>query len=168
MANLRKAVYNASSNLTITLASLATSSTLVAGRESTAVDNSTNLYLDYLLSGFITTGTSPTAGRIEVWVVPETDDSTWKQVAGTGDAAVTFNSVDIKAACGELAATMITDATSNRTYSFRKISVASLFGGHVCPRKFVVVVLHSTVVALNATAGNHQITVQGTHENLNA
>jgi hypothetical protein len=171
VANLRKPIYVASTNLTITLASLATSTNAgnpSVGRESTAVDNSSNLYLDYYLSGFITTGTSPVAGRIEVWVVPEIDDTTWKQVAGTGDAAVTFTSVDIKASVGQLAATLITDTTSDRTYPFAKISVASLFQGQVCPRKFVVVVLHNTNVNLNATGGNHQITVEGYYDNLNA
>jgi hypothetical protein len=170
VASLRKAKYAASSNLTITLASLATSTNAgnpVAGRESSVVNNdsSTN-YLDYLLSGFVTTGTSPVAGRIEVWVIPQTDDSTWKQAAGAGDAAITYTTADIKAASGKLAQSIPTDTTNDRTYPFAADSVAALFGG-VCPSRFVVVVLHNTNVNLNATAGNHQITVKGTYEDLN-
>ena len=60
MAGDIKTKYPASSAdttaLTITLASLATSSTLVAGRESTAVDNSSNVDEDHLVSGQITVG----------------------------------------------------------------------------------------------------------------
>jgi len=55
MANIKEA-YAASAPLTLALESLAASSTIVAGRESTAVSNTTNLYLDYLVAGKITTG----------------------------------------------------------------------------------------------------------------
>jgi hypothetical protein len=159
----RKIFYAASADVTITLAALAASSTLVAGRESATVDNSLNLYLDYLLSGKVTTGTAPTAGIIEVWVVAELDDTTWPDVFDGTESAETVTTRDILTSCARLAASMTTDATANRTYPFAKISVASLFGG-VCPRKFVVFVTHSTVAALNATAGNHDVNVQGVYE----
>ena len=154
--------YIADTQLTITLASLATSATLVAGRESTAVDNTSNLYLDYLLSGKITTGTTPTTlKQIEVWVAsPINDTPTWPDVLDGTDSVETLTSLDIKNSGLRLAAVMNTDATSDRTYYFSQVSVASLFGG-VCPAKFVVFVTHNTAVILNATAGNHEISVQG-------
>jgi hypothetical protein len=62
MADL-KLSYPAASDLTITLASLGSDTNLLTGRESATIDNSTNLYLDYLISGKITAGTSPTAAR---------------------------------------------------------------------------------------------------------
>lgn len=168
MANLRKSTYVASSNLTLTLASLATDSSLLTGRESTAYDNSSNLYLDAFLSGFITTGTSPTASKtIEVWVVPETDDSTWPDVFDGTDSAETVTSTDIKALCGALYCTIPTDNTSDRKYPLPKFSIAALFGG-LLPRKFVVFVTHNTGVNFNSTAGNHQVTVSAYYENLNA
>ena len=148
--------YAASGALTITLASLATSSTLVAGRESTAVDNSSTLALDYLLSGKVTTGTSPAAGAIEVWVVGELDDSTWPDVFDGTDSNETVTSRDILTACGRLCASMVTGTTNDQTYYFSKTSVASLFGG-VCPRKFVVFVTQNTTVNLNATGSNQAI-----------
>jgi hypothetical protein len=49
MAGDIKLQYGTPTDLTITLASLASSSTLVAGRESTAVDNRTDEYLDALV-----------------------------------------------------------------------------------------------------------------------
>jgi len=52
-----KIAYGSSSNLTITLDSLASDTNFLAGRESTEIDNE---YVDYLLSGKVTTGTSPT------------------------------------------------------------------------------------------------------------
>jgi hypothetical protein len=54
-----------SSNLTCTLASLATSSGLTVGRCSDAYDNSSNKDENLSVSGIITTGTTPTATRPE-------------------------------------------------------------------------------------------------------
>jgi hypothetical protein len=161
----RKIVYRSDTQLTITLASLATSASLVAGRESTAYDNTSNLDLDALLSGKITTGTSPTTAKlIQVWVVPILNDTpTWPDVFDGTDSAETVTSADILAQCGRLAASMKTDATSDRTYAFNAGSVAALFGG-VLPSKFVVFVTHNTGVNLNSTAGNHEISIQGVYE----
>jgi hypothetical protein len=160
----RKIAYAASVDLTLTLASLGSSSTLVAGRESTAVDNSTNKYLDYLLAGLITTGTSPTDKKsIEVWVVPMLNDTDYPDVFDGTDSAETVTSRDILFAHGRLAACIVTDANSNRGYYFGPVSVAALFGGR-CPRKFVVFVVHDTGVALHATGGNHKVSVTPTNE----
>lgn len=152
-----KLAYAASSALTITLASLATSSTLLAGRESTAVDNTTNLYQDYLLSGKITTGTSPTdAKEIRVYVAGLADDSTWPDVFDGTDSDETVTSSQIRDGALAHCITIATNNTSDRTYWIRATSVAALFGGSL-PKKFVVFVTHSTGVNLNSTAGNHAI-----------
>lgn len=149
----------ASSALTITLASLGTSSALTAGRESNAVDNSSNLYEDYLLGGKVTTGTTPTAGVIEVWVVGQVEDTpTYPDVFDGTDSAETVTARDILFSHGKLAAVMDTGTTSDRTYWFGPISIASLFGG-VVPDRFVVFVVHNTAVALNSTGSNHAIWV---------
>ena len=47
MADLKLA-YGTASDVTITLASLASDTNLLTGRESTAVDNTSSLVLDYL------------------------------------------------------------------------------------------------------------------------
>jgi hypothetical protein len=71
-----KLAYAASAAYTKTFASLATSPTLVAGWETTAVSNTTNLYLDYGVGGIITVGTSPTANTtIEVWAYASRNDT---------------------------------------------------------------------------------------------
>jgi hypothetical protein len=118
--------------------------------------------IDFFLSGFIKTTTSPTAGRIEVWVVPELEDASWPDtMTGAGTAAKTWTLIDIKAASGALAAVLVTDATA-RTYYFGKVSLQRLFGR--LPRKFLVFVTHNTVQVLDSTGGNHAIYGQGVYE----
>lgn len=154
-----KIEYAASSNLTITLASLASDTNLLAGRESSEVVNTANLYVDYLLSGKITTGTSPTTARvIEVWVVGLLDDSTYPDVFDGTDSAETITNAGIKNSICRLAASIDTTSTSDVVYFFGPVSVAALFGGRI-PKKFVVFVTHNTAVNLNSTGSNHQITV---------
>lgn len=160
-----KIAYGSSSNLTMTLASLASDTNLLAGRESTEVDNTTNKYVDYLLSGKITTGTSPTTAKIiEVHVVGLLDDSTYPDVFDGTDSNETISTAGTKAGITRLAASIDTTATSDQGYWFGPVSVAALFGG-VMPKKFVVFVVHNTAVALNATGGNHQITVTPVYYN---
>ena len=159
-----KSNYPAAADVTITLASLASDTNLLAGRESTAVDNSSNLYLDYLISGKITAGTSPTTARsIQVWAVGSWDGTTWPDVFDGTDSAETITSANHKNSVCRFLAEMATDATSNQAYHFGPVSVASAFGG-VMPKSFVVFVVHNTAVNLNSTAGNHQIRIQPYYE----
>ncbi len=159
-----KANYPAASDATITLASLASDTNLLAGRESTALDNSSNLYLDYLVSGKITTGTSPTTARsIQVFAVGSWDGTTWPDVFDGTDSTETITSANHKNSICRFIAEMATDATSDRVYHFGPVSLASAFGG-VMPVKVVFFVVHNTAVALNSTAGNHQIRIQPYYE----
>ena len=159
-----KANYPAASDATITLASLASDTNLLAGRESTALDNSSNLYLDYLISGKITTGTSPTTARsIQVWAVGSWDGTNWPDVFDGTDSAETITSANHKNSVCRFIAEMATDATSDRVYHFGPVSLASAFGG-VMPVKVVFFVVHNTAVALSSTAGNHQIRIQPYYE----
>ena len=159
-----KSNYPAAADVTITLANLASDTNLLAGRESTAVDNSSNLYLDYLISGKITAGTSPTTARsIQVWAVGSWDGSTWPDIFDGSDSTETITSANHKNSVCRFIAEMATDATSDRVYHFGPVSVASAFGG-VMPKSFVVFVVHNTAVNLNSTAGNHQIRIQPYYE----
>jgi hypothetical protein len=151
-----KIAYGSSAAITITLASLATSSSLAGGRESTAVDNTSNKYLDYLVGGKITTGTSPTdAKSILVYVYASVDDTpTYPDVLDGTDSDETLTSAGIRNAGLRLAAAVTTDATSNRTYWIAPFSVAALFGGAM-PKFFGIFVTHDTAVNLNSTGSNH-------------
>ena len=156
--------YQAASDATITLASLASDTNLLVGRESNAIDNSANLYLDYLISGKVTTGTSPTTARsIEVWAIGSWDGTNWPDVFDGTDSAETITSANHKASICRFVASMSTDSTSDRTYHFGPVSMASVFGGTL-PPKFVLFVVHNTAVNLNATASNHQIRIQPVYE----
>ena len=156
-----KLAYGSSSSLTCTLASLASNATWVTGRESDAVDNTTNKYLDYLLAGKITVGTTPTINtEIRVYVVAICNDTpTWPDVFDGTDSDETVTSAGVRDGFAKLAAVLMVDATtSNRTYPFGPVSVAALFGG-VLPKKFSVFVTHNTGVNLNSTGSNHSIDV---------
>jgi hypothetical protein len=157
-----KTKYPATSSvaLALTLAGLASDTTLLAGRASAAVDNTANADLDHLVSGVIATGTSPTANTsIEIWAY-----ASYKTAAGaptypdgfTGaDAAKTMTAAGVKIGALRLVATITVDATSNRAYPFAPVSIASLFGA--MPKFWGLFVVHNTGVALNATAGNHDL-----------
>lgn len=155
-----------STDLTISLASLASGSSGVftAGQESTAVDNTSNVDLDHLLSGIITTGTSPTASRsINIYVYANISSAsgtpTYPDVLDGTDSAETFTSANVMNAAVKFAAGIIVDNNSNRSYYFGPVSVASLFGG-VLPKFWGVYIAHDTAVALNSTAGNHKISYE--------
>lgn len=149
--------YAASATITCGVASLATSSTFVAGQESSVVDNTTNKYVDALLAGQVTTGTTPTtATAILVYVFAILDDTpTYPDVMDGTDSAETVTSAGVGSGFLKLAAVMSNDSTtSNRAYAFGPVSVAQLFGG-IMPKKWAIFVTHNTGVNLNSTAGNH-------------
>jgi len=158
--------YPSATDATITLASLASDTNLLAGAESTAISNTTAKYLDYLISGKIRTGTSPTTAKsIQVWAVASWDGTNWPDVFDGTASAETITTANHKNAICRLVSEMATDATSNQDYHFAGVSIRDLFGG-TCPPAFVLFVTHNTGVALNATAGNHQIRIQGAYETI--
>jgi len=164
MATILTTTYDSttsSNDITITLASLATSSTAVAGRQSTIISNVSNQFVDAIVSGQVTVGTSPTtAKQINVWVFAPlkvvTSTFTYPIATSTAltesDGAATFEADQLNQLRFAASANII--ATSDRSYSFAPFSVARLFGG-IMPLKWGLFVAHNTGVNLNATAGNH-------------
>lgn len=161
MATLKN-LYAASATITISPASTATSSTRVAGVESDVISNATNLYLDALVSGKITTGTSPTASKqIDIWVYASQDDTpSYADVLDGTGSAETITSENVRNAAMKLACSILVDNTSDRTYYMAPVSVASLFGG-VLPQRWGLFISHDTGVNLNSTGGNHAFSYQG-------
>lgn len=146
--------------LTISLASLASSSSLVAGRESTAVDNTTNLDLDHIVSGKIRLGTSPTASKtVEVWAYAPiqiaTGTPTYPDVLDGTDSAETLTSANVKYSALRLVHAMTSDATTGLDLFVPPTSIAGLFGE--LPPYWGLFVVHDTGVALDSTAGNHYL-----------
>src|SRR5262245_22774423 len=70
-----KIAYATSSSITVTnLNSLASSSTWVAGWESGAIDNSSNLYLDFVVNAQVRVAAAGlSAGEIRMYLVAEMD-----------------------------------------------------------------------------------------------
>lgn len=151
---------NYSSNTTITcsVASLASSSTFVAGRESTQIDNTTNKYVDALVSGKVAVGTTPTANTqicVYVWGAETSLATTAIDVLDGTDSDETLTNTGVRDSALRLGAVItVPAATSNVGYDFAPFSVAALFGGHM-PKFWGLFVAHNTVAALNSTAGNH-------------
>lgn len=159
-----KIAYAASSALTQTnLDGLASSATWVGVWESAAIDNSSNLYVDYLLTGVLQVeSTGLSAGQIRVGVVAEQDDTTWPDVFDGTESAETITSVAIRDAVVKLGVVITTTTDASAYYPFGPISVASLFGG-VLPRKFVVVISQSTGAALETTGDPNKVYIKGVY-----
>lgn len=158
-------LYAATVAVTIGLHStpLASSSSFTTGRESSVIDNTTNKYVDALLAGQITVGTTPTVNtQINVYVFAPLDDTpTYPDVMDGTDSDETLTSAGVGQGFLKLAAVLSVDSTtSNRSYAFGPVSVAQLFGG-VLPPRWGVFVSHNTGVALNSTSGNHFIKYTG-------
>jgi hypothetical protein len=156
--------YASASDISITLASLASDTNLLAGQESSAVDNTVNKYRDYWVSGKITTGTSPTASReIQVWSIGSIDGTLWPDVFDGTNSAETISLASVKASVCRFVANIATTSTSDEDYYFGPVLLSSVFGGDI-PPKFVLFVTHNTGVALNATSGNHYIRLQPVYD----
>jgi hypothetical protein len=149
---------NYSSNTTITmdLSGLASSGPFTSGRESSQIDNTTNKYIDALVSGSVSVGTTPTANKTIAIYVYGADTSlattNIDQLDGTDSAEALTNAGILNAL--RLGATIAVPAnTSDVQYFVLPFSVASLFGG-VMPKFWGLFVAHDTVAALRSNVIN--------------
>jgi len=160
MANNVLIKYGSKTTLTCAVASLASDTNLLAGIESSVIDNTTDGFTDIIVSGKLTTGTSPTAARsIEVWAIGW-DGANWPDVFDGTSSGETITSSDIKNAICKAVAIMSTNNTSDRTYHFSGVSLRGVFGGCL-PSKVVLFPVHNTGVNLNSTAANHELSYVG-------
>ena len=156
--------YRASSNITITLASLASSTGLTVGRCSNAVANGTNKD-DFVIPMLRTRsgGTITAGGAIELWAFAQRADNTWPELftaAYTGaDGSFTISNRDALFAGAVLVGSVTQSDTTARDYVIRGRELAVVFGA--VPQNFAFFVVHNLGAAgiLDATAGNHVLTV---------
>lgn len=145
MANIINAEHDASTALTITLASLATSIVGV-GRQSNMVNNVDDAQMVRVFFK-VTTGTSPTDNKSIQFYLLTGDDPSASNIrtdgAGASDAALTVVSAS-------LVNVVQTDNTSDKTYqgSFLIRNPGPEWG---------IAVVHDTAVNLNSTGGNHEL-----------
>lgn len=165
-----KNTYRASSDLTVTnLASIATSSTWVAGWLSGIIDNTSDFDLDKLVSAKFALGNSAVAGQIRVYAIAMLDDSNWPSSvlsAGTfgTEGTGTFKDTTLRdgvAVAVWSAGTRADPGATDDVYHMPPSSLASAFGG-VLPKKCVLFVTHSTGV--NLASSGHQVSVVGLYE----
>lgn len=156
--------YSSNTTITISLASLATSSTFLAGQESSQVDNTSNKYDDSLVQGKVTVGTTPTVNtfiNVYVWGADTSLATTAIDVLDGTDSAETLTNTGILRNALRLAYPISVLAnTSNITYNVAPFSVARLFDG-IMPKFWGLFVAHNTGVNLNSTAGNHAFSYNG-------
>lgn len=155
--------YATAAAITLDLASLASSATFVAGRESSEIDNTTNKYMDALVKGRISVGTTPTANTViavYVWGSDVSLATTGIDVLDGTDSAETLTNTGILNALRWGASIAVPAATSNVAYEILPFSVASRFGG-VMPKFWGLYVAHSTVAALRATTNTNSLEYVG-------
>lgn len=149
---------NDSANTTITmdLAGLASSSTFVAGRESTQIDNTTNKYVDARVRGSVSVGTTPTINtliNVYVWGAETSLATAPVDVLDGTDSAETLTNAGILSSLRLAAQINVAATTSDLAYPILPFGVAALFGGTM-PKFWGLFVSHNTGVALRNTAVN--------------
>jgi hypothetical protein len=126
-------------------------------RQSTVVDNTSNLFTDALLSVRLKTGTTTANTYIQVYVFATVSGGTrYTGGAGATDAAYTMVAQSPLIPIGRIG---VPDTTA-RTYDAGPWSVAACFGGSL-PDHWGVVIDNESGANLDSTAGNHVVEYQG-------
>jgi hypothetical protein len=164
--------YGASASFTVTnLHSLAASQGYLIGWESNLVDNTTDLYTDYLISGLVKTAASNNqAGQVQVYVVGMIADAVWPApFDGTESAAEDTGLAGQRDGVCRLGAVLTVTNAASTSYAFGPFSVAALFGG-VCPAKFVVWITGNAATTTQAqfAADTNIVTYKGVYFNVAA
>lgn len=161
MPDLKQA-FGASAALTITLASLASSAT--AARESTAVDNTSNLFLDTLVQVKIKlqTGTPANDKAVYIYAYGSEDGTDYTADVSGSDAAYTLRAPTNLRLLGIIQC----PDSGGLTYRSHPMSIREAFGG-VMPRKWGIVVRNYTGVTFDSTGGNHEATYSGVYLTVN-
>ena len=147
--------YGANTAITFDISSLATSSTFLAGRESTQIDNTTNMYVDAIVTCDGITGhasTAPTIGQMAQLYVWGSDISLATTAIDTldgTDSAETLSHTAVLQSLRSVASTIVTVATAALVYPILPFSVAQLFGG-VMPKFWGLYFAHNHTGALAA------------------
>lgn len=156
MADIKEKFGTSGQAITLTIASLANGS----ARASTAVDNSTNLYLDALVSLKVKSASSSTSssGSVTLYAYGTADGGTTYTESATGtDAAITLTSPTNARLLG-----VVNVVANSTTYNAGPFAVAAAFGGNL-PEKWGVIILNSSGATLDSTSGNHAIVYQGVY-----
>jgi hypothetical protein len=157
--------YAASSNVTVTnLHSLPASASFITGWESGAIDNTSNKYLDYVISAqFTMTSTNNQAGEIRIYIVPQLDDSTWPSPFDGTESTESITDTEERDAIAIFAKSVAVDASTGAVIVVAPFSVRAACG--YCPAKFVIFITGNGATSTNAqfAASGNQVTIKGTY-----
>jgi hypothetical protein len=149
--------YSSPTTITMDLANLASDANLLAGRESTQIDNTTNKYEQVHVQGSVTVGTTPTVGgtiQIYLWGSDTSLGTTARDVLDGTDSAETITNAGVRNSLLKLVDTVtLTANTSDIAYPVGPFEVSQWFGAAV-PRYWGLFVVHNTGVNLRNNAVN--------------
>lgn len=160
--------YAAAANQTVTaLEGLASSSTWQSGWSSGTIDNTSNKYLDYVVSAkFTVESAGLSAGEIRVYVYTMLDDSNWPDLFSSGTegtaGAATVHDAEQLASGFVLLWSTATDTGASDVYSMPQTSIRSALG--FMPPKCALYIAQSTGTTLETTG--QQVTVKGLYETI--
>jgi len=140
-----KASYATSTAATITLTSLGNGS----ARESTAIVNTTNLYLDAQLYVACKLVAGTPSGGIDVYLYGSEDGTNYDDNATGTDAAITLRTPCNLVLIGRIQ----TETAGALTWKMSFKSLAASFGG-VLPRKWGCVISNQTGLAFDSTGNS--------------
>jgi hypothetical protein len=148
--------YSSNTAITFDISSLGTSSTFVAGRECSEIDNTTNKYVDCIVNVKGITGhasTAPTVGQminLWLWGADTSLGTTAIDVLDGTDSAETLSHVAVLNSLRLVGSTAVTVATAGLVYYIQPFSVAQQFGG-IMPKFWGLFLAHNHTGALAAS-----------------
>ena len=156
MATITTITYSANTAIAFDISSLATSSTFVAGYESTQVDNTTNKYMEALVDvkGILDhASTAPTIGqeiRLYIWGSDVSLATTAIDTLDGTESAETLGHVSVLNSLRLVAAPSVTVATAALKYYIQPFAVSQFFG-YVMPKFWGLYLAHNHNGALAAS-----------------
>lgn len=148
--------YSGNTAITFDISSLGSSSTFVAGRESSEIDNTSNKYVDALVNVRPITGhasTAPTVGQLILlwlWGADTSLGTNAIDVLDGTDSAETLGHVAVLNSLKLVGSAAVTVATAGLAYPIAPFSVAAQFGG-VMPKYWGLFLAHNHTGALAAS-----------------
>lgn len=149
----------ASQAITLLLAPSGTGLANGGARESTAIDNTTNKYLDAMVYLAVKLATGSPAGEkvIKVYFAASEDGTNYTYNATGSDGALTMVSP------ANLLGPFIIQAPNSGAVVWKAVFPVAQFFGGVLPPKWSIVLVNNTGLALDATEGNHTKEYRGVY-----
>lgn len=156
MADAKLKAYGTAATITLTATSLAAG----AYRQSTAVDNETNLYLNAQVGGIIQVGALSADGTFEFFAYGSHDGTNYSAGLTGSDGTITWGTTGSTGVDGylnlkPLGSVAIDTTDDNKDVVWGPFDVAGALGLLVLPRKWGIVYLNNTNATSHATGTNN-------------